>query len=151
MTCNSSANSGDKYNASVLAAENVNNDRHAHISFTNDPSNGCCLGCGYGPIDTEVELYVAAADPEGMLSSNSNNVTLTIHGFLGTFHSVLYRSPSRDEDSEEHESVISIAPHSFSRGMFSWFPLVRLFSRRHSSHCMLLTLCFVLHKPSTFR
>ena len=149
MTRNNSVNPGDKHNASALGAENVINDRHANISFTNDPNNGCCLGCGYGPVDTEVEPYIAAAaGPEGMLSSTSNDVTLTIHGFLGTFHSVLYRSPPRDDDGEEIESVISIASHSFSRGMFSWFPLVRLFfACRHSSHCirpLSLTFCFVL-------
>ena len=132
MTCNSRSNPGDKENASALAAENVSNDRHAHVSFTNDPSHGCSLGCGYGAIDTEVEPYVSSTTDEVVASNtNSKDVTLTIHGFLGTFHSVLYRSVPRLHDGESDvgkESVISIAPHSFSVGMFSWFPLVRPYS-----------------------
>ena len=46
---------------------------------------------------------------------------MTIHGFLGTFHSTLYQ-PTSDEENDQ-PSVISIAPSSFSVGMFSWFPL----------------------------
>jgi protein arginine N-methyltransferase 5 len=140
---------GDKHNASALAAENVNNDRHAHISFKNDPSNGCCFGCGYGALDTEVQPYVSA-NPEGILQSSSEDVTLTIHGFLGTFHSVLYRS-YHDGGEVKKESVISVAPHSFSVGMFSWFPLVRPFTRWHPSHCythLWLTFCCCLIRPS---
>jgi type II protein arginine methyltransferase len=36
----------------------------------------------------------------------------TIHGFAGTFESVLYQ-----------DVMISIAPQSHTEGMFSWFPL----------------------------
>ena len=36
----------------------------------------------------------------------------TVHGFAGTFESVLYK-----------DVMISIAPHSHTEGMFSWFPL----------------------------
>ena len=43
-----------------------------------------------------------------------------IHGFLGTFHCVLYQSVV---GTEEESSIISIAPTTFSVGMFSWFPL----------------------------
>ena len=124
MKFNSRANPG-RNSSSASAAEHVNNDRHAHISFTNDLGNGCCFGCGYGALNTEIEPYVSANPNAG--ASNDDGVTLTIHGFLGTFHSVLYQSP-QCHGSEDRLSVISIAPHSFSVGMFSWFPLVSSYS-----------------------
>mmetsp|Transcript_4030 Transcript_4030/g.5121 ORF Transcript_4030/g.5121 Transcript_4030/m.5121 type:complete len:204 (+) Transcript_4030:2035-2646(+) len=39
----------------------------------------------------------------------------------GTFHSTLYQSPL--PGNEGNSSVISIAPTTFSVGMFSWFPV----------------------------
>ena len=74
-------------------------------------------------------------------SCNSEDITLTIHGFLGTFEALLYETSgpgageSVEERAQERSSIISIAPHSFSVGMFSWFPLVSiavLFEHLHS-------------------
>lgn len=110
----------DNRNASADAAQNINNDRHAHLSFSYDPTYGAASGCGYGAVDEEVaKMLSSEAD------TNNSDTAVTIHGFLGSFHSVLYESP----DNEERSSVISIAPHSFSVGMFSWFPLVSFLLR----------------------
>jgi len=65
--------------------------------------------CGYGPVDPTISRIVAQA-PE------SSSGAITIHGLLGTFTAVLFaKGESRCE--------ISIAPHQFSKGMFSWFPI----------------------------
>mmetsp|Transcript_30895 Transcript_30895/g.64754 ORF Transcript_30895/g.64754 Transcript_30895/m.64754 type:complete len:979 (-) Transcript_30895:15-2951(-) len=104
---------------SANAAKNVNNDRHIHLSFHHDPAHGAGIGCGYGALDPEVKSVASAS------STIEADATSTIHGFLGSFHSVLYegRKDNREERREKRLSVISIAPHSFSVGMFSWFPL----------------------------
>jgi len=120
--------------SSAKAADNINNDRHAYISFPHDPI-GAASGCGYGPLDADVSS-ILLSDPTGI--SAYSDTTIVIHGFLGSFHSVLYESPpsisktiekamNNKENGENRSSVISIAPHSFSVGMFSWFPLVSTF------------------------
>ena len=101
-------------NPSAKAAKNINNDRHAHLSFQHDPMNGAGNGCGYGALDSDVVSMTSAGE-----IPIDNVTTVSIHGLLGSFHSVLYESKNR-----ERKSVISIAPSSFSVGMFSWFPLV---------------------------
>ncbi len=117
---------------SARAADNIDNDRHAYISFQHDPTYGAANGCGYGPLDEDVSSILSSNQTE---MSSSGDTTVTIHGFLGSFHSVLYDSPpskSRGNDNatktgakdENRSSAISIAPNSFSVGMFSWFPLV---------------------------
>lgn len=153
----------DAIDQSAKAARNVNNDRHAYLSFCHDPTHGARLGCGYGAPDAEVASIAlpdaSSADDDNC--SSTDETAFTIHGFLGTFHSVLYESllrkttrsamsmgstsPHRGKrfiqekmqnsgkDNEDvgqmkRSSVISIAPHSFSVGMFSWFPLVSDFN-----------------------
>jgi hypothetical protein len=117
--------------SSAKAADSINNDRHAYISFPHDPI-GAASGCGYGQLDADVSS-ILLSDPTGI--SACSDTTIVIHGFLGSFHSVLYESPpsisktiekamNNKENGENRSSVISIAPHSFSVGMFSWFPLV---------------------------
>ena len=119
-------------NGSARAAYNVDNDRHACISFSHDPTHGIANGCGYGPLDEGVSSIMSSKQT-GV--SHFGDSSVTIHGFLGSFHSVLYDSPpsiSKEGDEvtingdqdEGRSSVISIAPNSFSVGMFSWFPLV---------------------------
>ncbi len=117
-------NNSNKINASAEAAKNINNNRHAHVSFRTDPMHGASAGCGYGALDTEM--------PSMDVNEEGDGTSVTIHGFLGSFHSVLYESPSdrskvgkmkRKSSDERRLSVISIAPNSFSVGMFSWFPL----------------------------
>jgi hypothetical protein len=113
------------------AADDVDNDRHAYVSFRHDPAHGAAQGCGYGPLDADVSS-ILSADPKGIPACCD---TVAIHGFLGSFHSVLYQSPpSKSENAmknrgkgENRSAVISIAPNSFSVGMFSWFPLVSTF------------------------
>lgn len=130
MDTSGKGDDGDTCNPSAKAAGDIDNDRHAHISFRNDPTSGAGMGCGYGAVDPEV-VSMASADTEGI--STKNDTTVTIHGFMGSFHSELYEAPAAksrkaesmrtSEESGERSSVISIAPHSFSVGMFSWFPL----------------------------
>ena len=86
------------------------NERFAQLVFTPDPTHGAGCGCGYGHYDGAISGMAAS----GVLTSDT-----VIHGFLGSFHCVLYQSPLAKENS----SIISIAPQSFSMGMFSWFPL----------------------------
>lgn len=111
---------GSDSSPSARAAANIDNNRHVHLSFRHDPTHGASAGCGYGALDPEVESVVAASQ------SPKADVALTVHGFLGSFHSVLYDSAEENEEEGQapSASVISIAPNSFSVGMFSWFPLV---------------------------
>lgn len=115
-------------NLSAEAAKNVNNDRHAHLSFRHDPTHGVAMGCGYGASDPEMQAMVTAT-AEKATSDSADDSSMMIHGLLGTFHSVLYESNDKTK-----LSTISIAPHSFSVGMFSWFPLVscEIFCRSHA-------------------
>jgi len=98
--------------SSSQAAMNINNDRDAHLSFQHDPTHGVGFGCGYGALDSEVASMASST------SDGDDTTTITLHGLLGSFHSVLYESKKRND-----KSTISIAPASFSVGMFSWFPL----------------------------
>jgi len=113
-------------NPSARAVEHVNNDRHAHLSFEWSPTSGAGIGCGYGAVDQDVETVAASASQSPSLGAEN---TLTIHGFLGSFHSVLYERIGRTDNTQQQQqqqqrsSVISIAPSTFSVGMFSWFPL----------------------------
>lgn len=106
-------------------ASNNDNERSVHVVFTPEATHGAGCGPGYGPFDAAVAAMsssAAASDTasdEGGSSHHHHGGGVTIHGFLGTFHSTLYQSPLAEKDA----SVISIAPSSFSVGMFSWFPL----------------------------
>ena len=73
-------------------------ERFVSLEFRNGGSFGFGSGCGYGP------FHQSDVSEEGG--------GCTIHGFLGTFDATLYKSVH-----------ISIAPSTFSHGMFSWFPL----------------------------
>jgi len=88
---------------------NPNKERSATLEFSPDPTFATSYGCGYGPVDSTVSSIVSQA-PE------SSPGAVTIHGLLGTFTAVLF-------SKGESQCAISIAPHNFSKGMFSWFPL----------------------------
>lgn len=84
-------------------------ERVAHLDFAPDPTFAAGRGCGYGPIDQGIssivgQVPVTTAGP------------VTIHGLVGSFTAVLYGRVDVVCD-------ISIAPHRFSQGMFSWFPI----------------------------
>ena len=138
---------------SARAADDVNNDRQAYISFRHDPAHGAASGCGYGPPDAGVSS-ILSSDPKGVSACGD---AVAIHGFLGSFHSVLYESPpskSRQFEKamknrgkgESRSSVISIAPNSFSVGMFSWFPLVSTFPCANIEWLPYKLTCLVLLK-----
>ncbi|KAL7547820.1 hypothetical protein ACHAWF_011088 [Thalassiosira exigua] len=109
------------------------NDRRAHLTFWGDPGWAAGIGCGYGPVNADTAaVAMSGIDP------NSDGTDVTIHGFIGSFHSMLYESPSKtkrkldemgngssgeNDSARGSSSVISIAPSTFSVGMFSWFPL----------------------------
>jgi len=101
------------------AANSVNNERHKELLFVNDTAHGAGSGSGYGMYDSSVTAIAASVRNDGSTTQDKSNTGITIHGFLGTFHCVLYQSTSNNEAS----SIISTAPSSFSVGMFSWFPL----------------------------
>lgn len=113
-TMQSEDDGSNRRNVSSEASREINNNRHAHISFRCDPMLGARAGCGYGALNAEMSTID--------ITQGCVGTTLTIHGFLGTFHSVLYESPFAKK-SKAKKIIISIAPHSFSVGMFSWFPL----------------------------
>jgi len=89
-------------------AKHVNNERCATVLFEPDTKKGAGYGGGYGQFNRSVDALASMCP--GKIKDT------TIHGFLGTFHCVLY-------EAQNETSIISIAPNSFSVGMFSWFPL----------------------------
>ena len=135
---------GPQQNLSACATKNINNDRHAHLSFGYEPTHGAVLGCGYGAVDSEM-LAMASVFTDDESSSSADDTTLTLHGFLGTFHSVLYESKDKTK-----LSTISIAPHSFSVGMFSWFPLVSTFFSHSLLRDLYLADSKILFLPVVF-
>ena len=84
-------------------------ERSAALEFSPDPTCGAAAGCGYGPVDPAIATIVGQA-------TDATPGPLTIHGFIGSFSAVLY-------GQQDNVCEISIAPHSFSKGMFSWFPI----------------------------
>jgi type II protein arginine methyltransferase len=85
-------------------------ERTATLEFAPDPTFAAASGCGYGQVDPAIAGIAA----HSQLGSTSG--AMTIHGLLGTFTAILY------SEGDSH-CEISIAPHRFSTGMFSWFPL----------------------------
>lgn len=93
------------------SAHQINNERSAQLNFHLGPSS-VAYGSGYQKFDNR--LASLSSDDTKVLDQGH-----IIHGFLGTFHCVLYQSVTNSSDI----STISIAPSTFSVGMFSWFPL----------------------------
>jgi protein arginine N-methyltransferase 5 len=92
------------------AVEGVNNKRHIELNFTDSLSSAVGYRSGY---------RLKCDTLESIVDSIHENckTSYTLHGFLGTFHCLLYQSFT-------HKAVtISIAPNTFSTGMYSWFPL----------------------------
>jgi protein arginine N-methyltransferase 5 len=90
------------------------NGRFIRVEFEADDKYGMGNGSGYG-LYNEQEALIA-----NMKNGDDKEVGagITIHGLSGSFDSLLYKS-----ETEEDEEHISIAPQTFSVGMFSWFPL----------------------------
>lgn len=86
-----------------------NKERTATLEFSPDPTFAAPYGCGYGPVDPTMSGIVAEAQ-------TSSTGGITIHGLIGSFTAILFAQG-------ESQSAISIAPHEFSEGMFSWFPI----------------------------
>jgi len=91
------------------------NERYAKIVFPSDAlQEGTDSGCGYGRVRKN----------QSTSTSLSHSGQIIVHGFLGTFDCILYKSNVEHEGHDTSaESRISIAPSNFSKGMFSWFPL----------------------------
>jgi type II protein arginine methyltransferase len=92
------------------AVEGINNERRAELIFTGDRCCGFAFGSGYGKKNATLGSMAVS------IQERSSDGT-TVHGLLGTFSCVLYKSTSG------RQAMISIQPSSFSVGMFSWFPL----------------------------
>jgi len=87
----------------------LSKERTATLEFSPDPAFATPYGSGYGPVDPKVSGIVGEAQ-------TSSTGGITIHGLLGSFTAILYaQNGSR--------CAISTAPHEFSEGMFSWFPI----------------------------
>lgn len=71
---------------------------------------GCGFGSGYGLVDKQFEAMT--------MSTTITPMAWTCTGLLGTFSAELYTGRNGQGTCR-----ISIAPSSFSVGMFSWFPL----------------------------
>ena len=84
-------------------------ERSAALEFAPDPTLAAAYASGYGLIDPAISSIVGQTPAV-------TSEPLTIHGLLGSFSAVLYAG-------ENNFAEISIAPHRFSKGMFSWFPL----------------------------
>lgn len=82
-------------------------EKSAELTFSDETASGVGCRCGYQNLDEKVTN----------LTTNTAIDAYILHGFLGTFHCVLYESLKKEE------VVISIAPKTFSTGMYSWFPL----------------------------
>ena len=85
------------------------NERVATLEFATDPTFAAGCGCGYGPVNPDMSEIVAQAP-------SASSSAITTHGLLGSFTAVLFAQG-------ESRCEISIAPHRFSTGMFSWFPI----------------------------
>lgn len=93
------------------AAEVVNNERCAQVTFHGKSQEGFSFGSGYGKKNETLESLVHSTEEKKTRNG------MTIHGLLGTFHCILYKSCTGET------AEISIQPSTFSVGMFSWFPL----------------------------
>ena len=93
-------------------AEEVKNERHVELNFTDDLSSAVGYRCGYGNKDNTIANIASSVK-----SDIDRNGSYTLHGFLGTFDCLLYKT------NDKKSITISIAPDSFSTGMYSWFPL----------------------------
>ena len=91
----------------------IDNERCCKVTFEPDSLHGIGNGPGYGRYDSTLTSIIKSNS-----SATTKPFSFYIHGFLGTFHSVLYKSERMNKSS-----VISTAPSSFSTNMFSWFPL----------------------------
>lgn len=84
-------------------------ERTAHLEFAPDPTFAAAAGSGYGGVDAAIASIVSQAPA-------ASSGPVTIHGLLGSFTAILYARGDVVCD-------ISIAPHRFSKDMFSWFPI----------------------------
>ena len=84
-------------------------ERAAHLEFAPDPTFAAAAGCGYGGVDPAIASIVGQAP-------QAASGPVTIHGLLGSFTAILYARGDVVCD-------LSIAPHRFSKDMFSWFPI----------------------------
>ena len=89
------------------------NERSCDLEFELGSDFGLGYGSGYGEVDRPMR---AALDTQEMDLGGAGGII--VHGLSGTFDSLLYRS-----EATGREERISIAPETFSVGMFSWFPL----------------------------
>lgn len=93
------------------------NNRRAVLEFRPDPKIGIGQGCGYGPIDVEVNRS------DGGSAASTSSFPWKMTGLLGTFTTLLYQRANSTENTPDDRVYLSTCPDQFSEGMFSWFPL----------------------------
>ena len=91
------------------------NQRFTKVTFEADGTYGLGLGSGY--LREDVGMRDIGKDLDGREGGGKGGIV--VHGLTGSFDSLLYKKKYGDREEER----ISIAPSSFSVGMFSWFPL----------------------------
>lgn len=91
-------------------------DCQAELTFSSH-TNATNLGSGYGPVDDATTTGGEGETATQVLSSTSQSLPWTCSGLLGTFTAELYMDPNQSNHA------LSTNPETFSRGMFSWFPL----------------------------
>jgi len=96
--------------------EGGGNERFVRVEFRGDRSYGLGYGSGYGAVNEG--MVEVAKGHEGKKRAEGGE-GIVVHGLTGSFDSLLYKMETEDGEEER----ISIAPNSFSVGMFSWFPL----------------------------
>jgi protein arginine N-methyltransferase 5 len=101
-----------------LQGNHNTHERFANLAFVSPMDHAAAMGCGYGPVDDSVTAVMAALSSSQSVSA----LPWTCTGLLGTFTADLYNNNQRNE-SGPTKVQISTEPHSFSTGMFSWFPL----------------------------
>ena len=82
----------------------IKHDRVVHLTFgdTNANDDGLACGCGYNALDPKAATLVPP----------TSTASTVVTGLVGSFAADLFG-----------DVQISTAPHSFSSGMYSWFPL----------------------------
>ena len=100
-------------------------DEHSRMAVVEFPPSDfdIGLGSGYGASNADVSSPASEAIDSASCSLESTSVQAapwTLTGLLGTFVADLYSSGS---GGGGEVCQISTAPHNFSTGMFSWFPL----------------------------
>ncbi|KAL7570053.1 hypothetical protein ACA910_017091 [Epithemia clementina (nom. ined.)] len=121
------------------AGANMGNELNQSVFLEFGCGNGSISpqwGCGYGPMDEKLVAMLddshassvgSSSTPTAPLESTDEtpnfNFPWLLTGFLGTFTADLYVGTPPSSVSNPPTVTISIVPETYSKGMYSWFPL----------------------------